>query len=122
MPKLSNIMPPRVAFIDQNTNDISREWYRFLFDQFTDVKNGATSYDTPPVPLTVGTSPYTYQNTSEYAADVLISGGGVMKVEFSRGGVTFYDTGSYYGMFQLSPYDMIRVTYQVAPTMTVIPR
>jgi hypothetical protein len=52
----------------------------------------------------------------------MISGGGISKLEFSRDGVTYYDTGSYYGMFTLSPFDQLRVTYVSAPNMTFIPR
>jgi hypothetical protein len=52
----------------------------------------------------------------------MISGGGVSALEFSRDGTNFYDTGSYYGMFSLSPADMLRVTYVSAPVMTLIQR
>jgi hypothetical protein len=52
----------------------------------------------------------------------MISGGGVSQLEFSRDGITYYDTGSYYGMFTLSPSDMLRVTYTQAPILTLIPR
>jgi hypothetical protein len=52
----------------------------------------------------------------------MVSGGGVSKLEFSRDGTTYYNTGSYYGMFTLSPSDMLRVTYTQAPILTLIPR
>jgi hypothetical protein len=52
----------------------------------------------------------------------MVSGGGVSKLEFSRDGTTFYDTGSYYGMFTLSPSDTLRVTYTQIPLLTLIPR
>jgi hypothetical protein len=78
----------------------------------------------PPVALTLTGSPFTYQNTNSYNVDVLIGGtvGGVTDLEFSRDGVTWYSTGSFYGEFMLSPNDRIRITYTVAPTVTVIPR
>ena len=82
----------------------------------------ASSSSTLPSAITVTASPFTYQNTSAYPVDVIVSGGGVSALEFTRDNATFYDTGSYYGMFTLSPNDRLRVTYTVAPTMTLIPR
>ena len=35
MPNNTNIPAPRVPFIDQRTGLMSREWYRFFFNQFT---------------------------------------------------------------------------------------
>jgi hypothetical protein len=35
MPNTTNIPAPRVPFIDQRTGLMSREWYRFFFNQFT---------------------------------------------------------------------------------------
>ena len=77
-----------------------------------------------PFNIVLTGSPFTYQNTNSYPMDVLIGGtiGGVVKLEFSRGGVTWYDTGSFYGMFTLSPFDYLRITYSTAPTVTGIPR
>lgn len=76
----------------------------------------------PLTPITVGASPFTYKNTTQYAVDVMISGGGISKLLFTRDGTTFYNTGSYYGMFTLSPNDQLKVYYVTAPTMTLIPR
>jgi len=77
-----------------------------------------------PFNIVLTGSPFTYQNTNSYPMDVLVGGtiGGVVKLEFSRGGVTWYDTGSFYGMFTLSPFDYLRITYSTAPTVTGIPR
>lgn len=86
-------------------------------------KNVASSSSaTLPSAIAVGASPFTYQNASAYPVDVLVSGGGVTALAFTRDNATFYDTGSYYGMFTLSPNDRLRVTYVAAPTMTLIPR
>ena len=38
---MTQIIPPRVAFLDERTGLISREWYRFILDQFTDVQTSA---------------------------------------------------------------------------------
>lgn len=75
-----------------------------------------------PVGITPGASPYTYQNTNTYPADVIVSGGTVSAIAFSRDNATFYATGLTSGVFPLSSYDYLRVTYTVAPTMTLVPR
>lgn len=91
---------------------------------------GTARVEAPAVPtrfilpsgITPGASPYTYQNTLGYPADVIVSGGTVSAIAFSRDNATFYTIGPTSGMFALSPYDYLRVTYTVAPTMTFIPR
>jgi hypothetical protein len=75
-----------------------------------------------PFAITVGASPYTFQNTNTYPADVVVNGGTVSAVAFSRDNVTFYTVGQINGMFALSSYDFLRVTYTLAPTMTLVPR
>lgn len=82
----------------------------------------ATIYPDSASTITVTASPFSYSNVSSRLADVIVAGGGVSNLEFSRGGVTFYPTGSFYGVFPLSPGDILRVTYTTAPTMTLIPR
>lgn len=82
----------------------------------------STNYQTPPTSIVVGASPFLYTNITGNNVDVMISGGGISALAFSRDGSTFYDTGSYYGMFSLSPSDMLRVTYISAPVMTLIQR
>jgi len=75
-----------------------------------------------PSNITVSTSPFTYQNTTGYDGDVIISGGTVSNIEFTRDNTTFYTTGLLMGVLRLSPSDRVRVTYTVAPTMTYVPR
>ena len=75
-----------------------------------------------PAGVTPGASPYTYQNTSGRPGDMIVSGGAVSAVAFSRDNATFYGVGAVSGVFPLSAYDFLRVTYTVAPTMTFIPR
>lgn len=205
MLNVTNITPPRVPFIDERTNTISREWYRFFLSLFTLTGGGSSAatledlqmtppavdysgefgnlenqFGTTPPPidysadiaklvnqqdlqpppvdytaainqlraeLEIGTqppntpnttppenylnplvtitptgSPFTYINETGATADVIVSGGGISKLEFSRNGATFLSTGSFYGMFTLSPYDRLRVTYVAAPSMTLVPR
>jgi len=45
MPDITQIMPPRVPLVDQRTGLISREWYRFFFNQFEKVGSSAASLE-----------------------------------------------------------------------------
>lgn len=65
----------------------------------------------------VGASPFSYVSPRRQA--VVVSGGTVTLVEFSRDGATFYGTGLVAGMFVLETGDILRVTYAVAPTVFV---
>lgn len=75
-----------------------------------------------PSNISVTASPFTYQNTTAYDGDVIISGGTVGNIEFTRDNTNFYTTGLLMGVLRLSPSDRVRVTYTVAPTMTYVPR
>lgn len=66
-------------------------------------------------------SPYVYQNTSEANESLIVAGGTVTKIEVSRDGVTWYTVGLLAGQFLLPPGDRLRVTYTLAPTITVLP-
>jgi len=71
--------------------------------------------------VAVGASPFTYTNASDFDADVLLSGGTVSALEFTRDGLTFYPVNAG-EMIRLNPGDAVRVAYTVAPTITLIPR
>lgn len=45
MPDITQIMPPRVPLVDERTGLISREWYRFFFNQFEKVGSSAVSLE-----------------------------------------------------------------------------
>ena len=45
MPNITQIMPPRVPLVDQRTGLISREWYRFFFNQFEKVGSSDESLE-----------------------------------------------------------------------------
>lgn len=85
-----------------------------LEDAIAGGQGGAT------VPITVGASPFTYQSLQ--VGSVLISGGGLENVEFSRDGINFFSTGNFRGFLPLSANDQLRVTYMAPPTMTFVPR
>lgn len=95
------------------------EFSRFL-QQILQILNfgGRLANTTTP---TVSASPYTYANNTGNEQSVVVAGGTVSKIEFIRNGVAT-DVGVVAGMFQLSPLDSLRVTYTVAPTVTVVVR
>ncbi len=74
----------------------------------------------PPVPLSVGPSPYVYQNVTSLLQLVQVSGGAVALIEIDAG-AGFLPAIGVAGLFTLFPSQQIRVTYvAVAPTMTTI--
>jgi hypothetical protein len=75
----------------------------------------------PPVGVTVGTSPWVYQATQGYRETLVVSGGTVSLIEFSRDGATWFGLGETAGMFVLDPGDRLRITHSAAPTVTRIP-
>ena len=80
-----------------------------------------TSYTAAPSNIAVGASPFTHQNAGSFSEDVIVSGGTVSAITFSRDNITFYTLPTS-GMFHLSPSDRLVVTYTAAPTMTSVPR
>jgi len=72
--------------------------------------------------IAVGLSPFIFQNTRKYDNSVIVSGGTVSDIKWSRDRINFYETGQSSGMFLLSPGDSLKVTYSSVPTMTQVPR
>jgi hypothetical protein len=117
----TNIPSSRVPLLDEVTGLMSRQWYRYFLALLESNVDYTPQSDPANVPLT--TSPLTIGNDTQRPLDVMISNGGVIKVEFQRGaGGTKYNTGSYYGMFGLSPTDALTITYSGTPIITLIPR
>ena len=71
--------------------------------------------------ITVSASPFVFVNSGTSPVSVLVSGGTVSLLEFSRDGTTFYPVGLLAGVVPLDPNDSLRATYMVAPTLTLIP-
>lgn len=71
--------------------------------------------------IVVGASAFNYQNTDYHDIDVIVSGGTVTNIEYSRDGATYYSTGLTAGKFRLATKEYLRVTYSAAPTMTKVP-
>lgn len=75
-----------------------------------------------PSSQTVTASPYTYTNNTANDQSVIVQGGTVSLIQYIRNGGTPINVGTTAGMFSLSPLDSLRVTYTVAPTITVVVR
>jgi len=76
----------------------------------------------PRSSITFNGSPASFQNMTPTQVMVLITGGNVSMIEFSRDGVTFDSFGGLLsGDFFLNPWDWLRVTYLVAPSAVYYP-
>lgn len=93
---------------------ISSAWYRFWQGLFSGVPGGNVSVIAP------GVTPFTY--IAPLGGVVIIGGGTVTQVQFSRDGASFFVTGQTNGMFPVSQGDQLVVTYSVPPNMTFVPR
>lgn len=69
----------------------------------------------PAVAVTVGASPFVYVPPAN--GYVIVNGGTVAGISFSRDGVTFFNCGQLAGAFPVARGDSFRVTYSVAPTV-----
>lgn len=76
----------------------------------------------PASAIAVGPSLFAYQNTLPGTALVLIGGGVVTGIAFSRDGLTWSNTGMLSGSVTLLPGDWVKVGYTAAPTMTLVPQ
>lgn len=88
-------------------------WYRYFQQNET---------GTPPsteLAITVTSSPFSYVFGAK--GFVILSGGTVSNVMFSRTPGTFYLTGQTAGIFPGSQNDVLKVTFTVKPLMTFVP-
>ena len=91
----------------------TRDWYFFWSGLFRGLAPGNVEPDT------TGTSPYEYSAVKR--GSMIVAGGTVSLIEFSRDGTNYFDVGVTAGMFSLNASDRLRVTYAVAPDMTFVP-
>lgn len=102
----------RQSLVDKGQT--SSTWYRYLSGLFAGKPPGAESK------VTVTTSPMTY--TASQGGFVIIQGGTVSLVQWSRGGVTNHNTGQTQGCFPVSAGDSLIITYTGAPNLTFAPQ
>ncbi len=105
MTNITNIPAPRVPFIDQRTGQISREWFRFLNNQFVLTGGGQTSITTADLELTPASTAEDYASALQAEIDAL-------KLAPPREQRVFAD----YGMF----YDTTTQTAALANTAYAI--
>jgi hypothetical protein len=79
-------------------------------------KTSITSTSSP----TVGTSPYSYKNSSASNQQVLIVGGTISSISFTPSGGSAITINITTSQIILRVGDSISITYTVAPTLTVI--
>lgn len=117
VPNLPNkILPPDNQLVD-GRGVIATNWWRFLLN----VSNQAMGTNqTIPATVTIGASPYIF--TTPAQGTLLVSGGPVTLIEYSKDGTTWYPTGVTQGQIQMVPNDHVRIAYMNAPTLTFFPR
>src|SRR6476620_5513818 len=72
----------RVSITDSRTGLIDRSWYRYFLSLYNNVSG--TYPLNQPDPVVVGASPFQYINTTNNTYDLIVSGGGISKMEFIR--------------------------------------
>lgn len=87
----------------------------------TSIINGLMASAILPSNIPVGGSPFTYQNPLSRPVNILVSGGTVTTISWSRDNSNYFLIGLLAGQFQLSPGDYLRVVYITPPTMTLVP-
>jgi hypothetical protein len=131
----------RVPFLDTKTSLVSREWYRYFNDLFGLTGSGSNNIslldvqteptvkepvksrrEVQPYLTGVGASPYLFINKTSTEVDVLVTGGTLTSIDFSRDYSAFYTILANRAMVRLSQYDAILITYTAAPSLVIIPR
>lgn len=87
------------------------------------------TYTVPPNPMnqaiqniTVGASPFNWQNTNAYPVVVAIAGGVLGGISYSRDGSAWNPAGGSAQLVHLNPGDWVQITYTLIPTsMKAIP-
>lgn len=117
LPNLPNtILPPTNALVDSR-GVMATNWWRY----FLNVGNQAMgTNETSPATVAVSASPFVF--TTPAQGTLLVSGGPVTLIEYSKDGITWYPTGAVGGPIQLVPNDQVRITYSNAPNLTFFPR
>lgn len=119
MTQNANLPPYDVPFLGPN-GKITQAWWIFLLQIFnrTGGSNGQGNIGAV-VPVAVGISPFIYKAASGGVA--MISAGGISKLEYTRDGNTWYQTGMFRGAFPMAKGDALRITHIAAPSMIFAP-
>lgn len=92
----------------------ARGWYTFWSGLLMGQPTGL------PFSVPLSSSPMSYQ--AQQGGTLIIQGGTVSMVSFTRDGVTNYNTGQTQGLFPVSQFDTLIITYTGTPNLTFVPR
>jgi hypothetical protein len=113
-----NLFPSRIPFVnleDGTLTPVAQRSLQIVQDRIGGVLGDGVA---SPAVLTGFISPFSY--TPLKAGSVIIQGGTVTKIQYSRGLFTI-DLAVLNGKFELQAGDTIKVTYAVTPTITFLP-
>jgi hypothetical protein len=98
-------------------NGTATEW-KNLYDQ----TEGGYIYPLKPrVSITVGASPFTFQNTTGQYIEVVLQSGTISEVLGNRRGVTYLCSTLVPNKHLLAPLDSLKITYSDEPLMSYLP-
>jgi hypothetical protein len=92
----------------------NKVWY-FFFKSLYDGQPAAAEYA-----VTVSSAPFTF--VAPQKGFLIVNGGTVQLIQFSRSGTVNYTTGQTSGVFPLSSGDSLIIRWSVAPTVTFVPQ
>jgi hypothetical protein len=93
---------------------ITTPWYTFFANTFKGKP--------PASENTVAATPSPMAYTAQSRGFLIVQGGTVSLIQFSRGLVANHTTGQTQGTFPLSQGDSLIITYSVAPNLTWVPQ
>jgi hypothetical protein len=108
---------PTVPIVDPATGTLTPIWLRFLLAIFQRTGGASGSSAGSPLTVTPTASPFAYAAPS--SGSLLISGGGVSNLQFSRDGTHWFSTGSFYGSFEMSQNDLVEIAYPGSPPTVI---
>lgn len=95
-------------------NNTTASWYRWVQGIHLGVPPSSETI------ITKANSPYTY--TAPVKGFLIVTGGTVSSIQFSRTPKVFYPTGQTQGTFPLSKQDQLLIIWSVAPNLTWVPQ
>lgn len=102
---------------DTETGVIQQVWLYLLQTLYR--RTGGSGAVLEPEEITVTDSPFNYQ--AELRGAVIVSGGTITEIDFTRAGLPSIDVGIKAGMFPVMPGDVITVIYSVLPEVYFMP-
>lgn len=117
MPRSTSKPPLWEAVVRDTIRTVTDRWRGWIVE-VDEAINGVANAIPSNIALTG--SPFTFTNQTKSAVMLLINGGSVSSIQYTRDDVNFYSIPSAAPL--VFPGDRIRITYSAAPTVTVVPR